>query len=101
MQLDEYLGVLDWTGRQMVRDKPGAISNHLTPILERLGAAVEKADRWLHLVTNFDKLFSHVVGTSRQLVERAACAAALGKRAADLKRPAKMFAKTPARKVCD
>mgnify|MGYP002623053666 FL=1 len=72
LQLDDYLQLLDWTGRQLVKDKPGAIPKHLAPILERLGMAATKAEQWLDLIANFDKLFTHVVGTSQQLVDRAA-----------------------------
>ena len=90
IKLDEYLSLLDWTGRLQAQGKQGAIPRRLAPILERLGIVTEKANEWLELVTNFDKLFSHVVGTSQQLIDRAAqagrryyrgranCAAAFG-----------------------
>jgi hypothetical protein len=35
MTLEEYLELLDWTGRQVRADKPGAIPLGLAPILER------------------------------------------------------------------
>ena len=69
--LDEYLKLLDWTGRSLASGKAGAIPAHLAPILDRL--RINKA-RWLDLVSRFDKLFSHVVGTATQLTERAAAA---------------------------
>ncbi|MDC0935937.1 hypothetical protein OAS39_06600 [Pirellulales bacterium] len=90
INLDEYLQLLDWTGRHLVKGKTGAIPKNLAPILERLGIMTKKAEDWLNLVTDFDKLFSHVVGTSQQLIDRAAqagrryyrgrpaCAAAFG-----------------------
>lgn len=72
LQIDDYLQLLDWTGRQLAKDKPGAIPKHLAPILERIGMATTKSEQWLDLVANFDTRFTHVVGTSQQLVERAA-----------------------------
>jgi hypothetical protein len=36
MSLADYLRLLDWTGRQLRRDKRGAIPSHVTPILHRL-----------------------------------------------------------------
>ena len=53
----------------LVRGKSGAIPSHLVPILDRLGINQLK---WFDLVSHFDSLFSHVVGTGVQLVERAA-----------------------------
>ena len=32
----QYLALLDWTGRQLRRDKRGAIPAELAPIMERL-----------------------------------------------------------------
>jgi len=48
INLDEYLELLDWTGRQIVEGKKGAIPPHLAPILFRL--EVEK-DQWRGAVT--------------------------------------------------
>ena len=90
IKLEEYLSLLDWTGRLEVEGKQGAIPTHLAPILDRLGILTTKAEEWFDLVMNFDRLFSHVVGTSKQLMDRAAqagrryyrgranCAAAFG-----------------------
>jgi hypothetical protein len=36
MALDQYLQLLEWTGRQIRTGKAGAIPPHLNPILERL-----------------------------------------------------------------
>ena len=59
MSLDDYLRLLDWTGRQIVRGKRGRIPNSVAPILKRL-----KLDRdtWCDLVGNFGKRFFHVAG---------------------------------------
>jgi len=36
LAVDDYLRLLDWTGRELRRDKPGSIPRELAPILERL-----------------------------------------------------------------
>ena len=59
MSLDDYVKLLDWTGRQIVRGKKGRIPISVAPILQRL-----KLDRhgWCELVANFGKRFFHVAG---------------------------------------
>ena len=59
MSLDDYLKLLDWTGRQIVRGKKGRIPKSVEPILQRL-----KLDRhsWCELVGKFGKRFFHVAG---------------------------------------
>ena len=71
IQFEEYLKLLDWTGRQVHAKKRGAIPEHLAPILERIGV---NAALWTELVTEFDRRFSHVVGTAQALADRAATA---------------------------
>lgn len=44
---------------QNLEGKAGVIPNHLAPILQRLKI---RGDRWLDLITNFDRWFSHFVG---------------------------------------
>ena len=74
LSLPKYLEFLDWTGRQLVPGKAGAIPAHLAPILERLGV---RADRWIETVTKFGRSFGHVVGRAAAV---AAHAAKLGRR---------------------
>ena len=59
MSLEDYLNLLDWTGRQIVRGKKGRIPKTVEPILQRL-----KLDRhsWCELVGKFGKRFFHVAG---------------------------------------
>ena len=59
MTLDEYLRLLDWTGRQLRRDKAGRIPAQFAPILERLDCS---AETWLDLVKNFRKRFRAEAG---------------------------------------
>ncbi len=55
----EYLQLLDWTGRQLRRDKHGSIPAHLEPLVVRLGIP---AEQWLLLVTKFSTLFHSAAG---------------------------------------
>ena len=59
MSLDEYLQLLDWTGRQLRSDKRGSIPKGLDPLLERLQCSSET---WLDLVKNFRKRFRVEIG---------------------------------------
>lgn len=59
MPLDEYLRLLDWTGRQTVPGKAGVIPSELPSILDRLNL---QADGWLKLATQFSRLFGRVAG---------------------------------------
>ena len=64
MSLDQYLKLLDWTGRQLRRDKAGKIPAEFDPILERLDCSEES---WLDLVQNFRKRFRMEAGLPRSL----------------------------------
>ena len=59
MTLDQYLKLLDWTGRQLRRDKAGRIPVEFALILERLDCS---AETWLDLVKNFRKRFRTEAG---------------------------------------
>ncbi|MGH9655347.1 MAG: transposase [Bryobacteraceae bacterium] len=68
LSLDDYLALLDWTGRQIRSDKRGAIPDNLRPILERLAI---KADAWLDTVTCFGRWFHRAVGCVSSMAARA------------------------------
>ncbi len=68
MSLDDYLQLLDWTGRQVHRKGGGTIPAELAPILDRL-SVVE--GRWLELVQNFGGRFHRAVGCPAQLASEA------------------------------
>lgn len=59
MTLDQYLKLLDWTGRQIRRHKIGVIPEDCSPILERLDCSGET---WLDFVKNFRKRFRSEAG---------------------------------------
>jgi len=64
MTLDQYLKLLDWTGRQLRKDKAGKIPAEFEAILERLDCSVES---WLDLVQNFRKRFRTEAGLAKSL----------------------------------
>ncbi len=64
MSLDQYLQLVDWTGRQLRLDKPGQIPLHLDPILTRLDCSPET---WLDLVRNFRRRFRTEAGRPETL----------------------------------
>jgi REP element-mobilizing transposase RayT len=65
---DEYLTLVDETGRTLREDKTGSIPAHLAPILERLDLDHQ---HWLTTVTLFGKRFKRVVA-KEPLMEQAA-----------------------------
>jgi REP element-mobilizing transposase RayT len=64
MSLDQYLQLVDWTGRQLRVDKPGQIPPHLDPILARLECSFET---WIDLVKNFRRRFPTEAGRPETL----------------------------------
>jgi hypothetical protein len=64
LSVEEYLTLVDWTGRQIVRGKCGAIPAHLPPLLARVGIP---SANWLPLVTRFGRLFHRVAGAPHSL----------------------------------
>jgi len=65
MSFEEYLCLLDWTGRQLRADKRGAIPQDLAPILERLH--IGGAEGWLQLMGQFSRLFRRAAGRPQSL----------------------------------
>jgi len=68
MSLDAYLELLDWTGRQLRAGKPGAIPDHLAPILKRLDIDCQN---WLETIANFGSWFHRVAGKLESLTQAA------------------------------
>ena len=73
MTLDEYLELLDWTGRQIRTGKRGAIPAALLPILERLRI---NAEAWVDTIEQFGRKFRRAIG---RVSSMAAFAGARGK----------------------
>ncbi|MFN7731765.1 MAG: hypothetical protein ACK5OB_07675, partial [Pirellula sp.] len=59
ISLENYLELLDWTGRQGRPDKRGKIPDNYQPILERLGI---EPGMWCDLVWSFKKYFGRSRG---------------------------------------
>ncbi|MCW8128240.1 hypothetical protein [Microbulbifer halophilus] len=72
--LQDYLELVDWSGRCLREDKRGAIDQKAPPILERLQIDPR---HWLYLNRNFESRFRSLVGAAHSV--RAACEH-LGKR---------------------
>lgn len=68
MTEEQYLQLLDWTGRQAKKGKRGKIPDDLEPILTRLGI---REERWIDLATGFNQLFRRIAGDVEE-VERQA-----------------------------
>jgi hypothetical protein len=64
----KYVMLLDWTGRELRRDKRGAIPDDLAPILDRLG--VDRSN-WVHTVRDFGRMFKQAAGRASSLVRAA------------------------------
>ena len=68
MTLNDYLRLLDFSGRQLRKGKSGAIPADLEPILIRLGIVPEE---FLNAVEQFPKWFRRFAGNTDDFVERA------------------------------
>ncbi|MFH1137871.1 MAG: transposase [Pseudomonadota bacterium] len=66
--LDDYLNILDWTGRQLRNGSKSAIPNELGSIITRLDIDREN---WLNLVESYGGLFYRAVGKVQSLREAA------------------------------
>ncbi len=62
--LDDYLALVDWTGRIIRDDKRGAIDPALPPILERLDIDQK---HWFYMTTHFESKFKSMVGAWYEL----------------------------------
>ena len=59
IEIEKYLSLLDWTGRELRSDKRGTIPGQLSPILERLGVS---SVGWVETVRHFGRWFKRAVG---------------------------------------
>ncbi len=70
LSVEEYVTLLDWTGRQRRQDKRGAIPEAVAPILKRLGI---EGSMWCDLVWEYKKYFgkSSSAGSSDRMKQHA------------------------------
>ncbi|MBU2548828.1 MAG: hypothetical protein KKB20_10480 [Proteobacteria bacterium] len=68
LDLDDYLSLVDWTGREIRLGKRGAIPAHLSDILDRLPV---NQGRWLDTIQGYGRLFHRVVGRMEAIMEMA------------------------------
>jgi len=68
VSLRTYLQLVDWTGRQIRRDKVGSIPDHLAPILKRIGL---DASGWCELIQGFTRKFKRAAGSQLHLQQEA------------------------------
>lgn len=68
-QLQDYIELVDWTGRIIKNGKRGTIDGSLPPILARLNIA---PDKWLTLSTQFESRFKSLVGNTAKLKQASA-----------------------------
>ncbi len=64
VDVDNYLALVDWTGRVQLDNKPGTIPNNLAPILNRLEI---DSKTWLKSQYHFGKQYYIVIGSSRRI----------------------------------
>jgi hypothetical protein len=66
---DEFVQLVDWTGRQVARGKEGQVGSipaELAPILERIGVREEK---WSEVTSELDNWFAYVMGRAAGMLE--------------------------------
>ena len=63
-KLNDYIALVDWTGKQTRKDKRGKIDANLHPLLNRLNFETEN---WLYLSTHFESKLKGLVGTAISL----------------------------------
>lgn len=68
MSLEQYLELLDWTGRQIRSGNHGCIPADLLSILRRIGV---DSQGWCKLVTKFERVFKRAAGAPESLAREA------------------------------
>ena len=68
MTQEDYLKLIDWTGRQIKYGHRGAIPEHLSPIMVRLQI---DSTRWLDTVSGYGSLFWRVAGRLDSMLKAA------------------------------
>jgi len=64
MKLDDYLSLLDWTGRNIVAGKNGSIPTDMEPLLQRMELNI---GNWIDTVGHFGSRFYHIAAPVKTL----------------------------------
>jgi REP element-mobilizing transposase RayT len=67
--LNDYLALIDWTGRAIRDDKKGAIPDHVVPLVVKLGI---EQDHWLVHIRHFESRYPRVAGSFESIKRCAA-----------------------------
>jgi len=65
-KFEDYLELIDLTGRVIRADKAGALDITLAPILQRINLT---SGQWLEVTTGFEKHFTTAVGSESLLAD--------------------------------
>ncbi len=68
IDFDEYIRLVEWTGKAMQADKRGAIPADVAPTLERLNI---NPDQWSNSVKHFESRFFYTVGEFSRMLNNA------------------------------
>ena len=68
VHIDQYLKLLDWTGRQIRKGRRGAIPAELADIMTRLDI---EPSLWVEAMENFGEMFRRVAGSAASIAEQA------------------------------
>jgi hypothetical protein len=68
MKLNDYLSLLDWTGRNIVAGKKGFIPTDMEPLLQRMELNIVN---WTDTVVHFGNRFYHLAAPVKSLVSTA------------------------------
>lgn len=68
-KLQDYIELLEWTGRIIRENKRGAIDADLPPILDRLDIGPKQ---WLRIATQFESRFARLAASSQRTLKNAA-----------------------------
>ncbi len=68
MRFEEYLELLEWTGRCLVEGKQGSIPGAALPVLERMDLEVEN---WVETVERYGSIYHRVAGKVENLKRKA------------------------------
>ena len=63
-KFNDYINLIDWSGRAILLNKKGSIPNDIPPILTRLG--IDKTD-WINHIHYFERRFPTVAGNLEKL----------------------------------